>query len=83
MAGIISSALGKVKEDWKSLLSPNQILAVCEVVGHRWRDRLFGPVETVQLFLLQVLHGNTALKHLSHLWGSFVNASASMLVCFP
>jgi hypothetical protein len=76
MAGIICCALGKVKQDWKSILSAEQILAVCQAVGHCWRERLFGPVETVQLFLLQVLHGNTALTHLSHLWGSFVGASA-------
>ena len=76
MAGIISTALGKVKNDWRSLLAPELILAICRAVGHRWRRREFGPVETVQLFLLQVLHGNTALTHLSHLWGSFVSASA-------
>jgi hypothetical protein len=76
MAGIISTALAKVKENGRSLLAAEQIVAVCRAVGHRWRQREFGPVETVHLFLLQILHGNTALTHLSHLWGSFVNASA-------
>jgi Transposase DDE domain len=76
MAGIISSALAKVKQEWKTLLGAEQVLAVCRAIGYRWRPRRFGPVETVQLFLLQILHGNTALTHLSHLWGSFVNASA-------
>jgi Transposase DDE domain len=76
MAGMMSSSLGKVKQEWASLLSSEHVLAACRAVGHRWRKRQYGPIETVQLFLLQVLHGNRALTHLSHLWGSFVNDSA-------
>ena len=34
-----------------------------------WRNRVRTPVTTVQLFLLQILHGNTACSHLPHLSG--------------
>lgn len=76
MAWIVSGALAQVKREWKSLLSAERIVAACRATGHTWRERKFGPVETVSLFMLQVLHGNTALTHLSHLWGTVVNASA-------
>ena len=42
---------------------------LCGEVGHRWRDRLLTPVVTLRLFVLQVLHGNTAISHLRHLSG--------------
>src|SRR4051794_38559909 len=38
-------------------------------VGHRWRDRLLDPANTIALFILQVLHGNTANSHLRLLSG--------------
>jgi hypothetical protein len=34
------------------------------------------PVTTVQLFLLQILHGNTACRHLPHLSGLRFSAAA-------
>jgi hypothetical protein len=34
------------------------------------------PVITVHLFLLQILHGNTACRHLPHLAGFYFSASA-------
>ena len=30
--------------------------------GHSWRKRLLDPVTTLHLFILQVLHGNTAVS---------------------
>ena len=42
---------------------------LCGEIGHRWRDRLLTPVVTLRLFVLQVLHGNTAISHLRHLAG--------------
>src|SRR5258706_12339981 len=33
-------------------------------VGHVWRDRVLTPANTMALFVLQVLHGNTAISHL-------------------
>jgi hypothetical protein len=42
---------------------------LCGELGHAWRDRLLTPIVTVRLFVLQVLHGNTAITHLRHLSG--------------
>lgn len=32
-----------------------------------WLQSVLNPVVTVQIFFLQILHGNTACEHLSHL----------------
>ena len=59
------------------LLQPEAIHAVCREIGHTaWRDRLLTPVTTMQLFLLQILHGNTACSHLPHLSGIRFTAAA-------
>jgi hypothetical protein len=52
------------------------ILKACQETGHRWRQRKLGPVATVPLFILQVLHGNTAIRHLRHLTKGPLNAAA-------
>jgi hypothetical protein len=50
---------------------------VCREIGYTaWRDRLLTPVTTMQLFLLQILHGNTACSHLPHLSGLRFTAAA-------
>ena len=58
----IAKALGQVKEDFRNLLPEQSILDVCKQVGQTFRRRLLGPVKTVYLFLLQVLHGNLAIS---------------------
>jgi hypothetical protein len=45
-------------------------------VGYQWRTRQLDPVTTVHLFLLQILHGNTACNHLPHLAAQRFTASA-------
>jgi hypothetical protein len=63
--------------EWAALLQPEAILAACGEVGYTgWRDRLLTPVTTMQLFLLQILHGNTACSHLPHLSGLRFSAAA-------
>jgi DDE family transposase len=50
---------------------------VCSEIGYTaWRDRVLTPVTTMQLFLLQILHGNTACRHLPHLSGLRFSAAA-------
>ena len=49
---------------------------LCRSLGHRWRERILGPVTTIHLFVLQVLHGNTACAHLPHLSGMAFTDSA-------
>jgi hypothetical protein len=41
-----------------------------------WRERVLGPAATLHLFVLQVLHFNTAITHLRHLAGVPLNPAA-------
>ena len=36
---------------------------LCGELGHKFRDRIFTPLVTIRLFILQVLHANTAITH--------------------
>jgi hypothetical protein len=73
----ITAVLTRLKTDWAAQLQPDAITAVCQEVGYTsWRDRVLTPVTTIQLFLLQILHGNTACSHLPHLAGLRFSASA-------
>jgi len=72
----VAEALERVKGQYKQLLTGQSILDVCDKIGHAFRQRQLGPVNTVYLFLLQVLYGNTAISHLVHLAGFAFTGSA-------
>jgi Transposase DDE domain len=73
----ITAVLTRLKTDWATQLQSDAILAACQEAGYTsWRDRVLTPVTTIQLFLLQILHGNTACSHLPHLSGLRFSASA-------
>jgi hypothetical protein len=73
----IIAVLTRMKTDWATQLPPDAILAACQEAGYTsWRDRVLTPVTTIQLFLLQILHSNTACSHLPHLSGIRFSASA-------
>jgi transposase-like protein len=77
MIPCITSVLMRLKADWVAQLQPEAILAACQEAGYiAWRDRVLTPVTTIQLFLLQILHGHTACSHLPHLSGIQFSASA-------
>ena len=63
----ISNVCARIKDDLEKLLEPGWIEDVCGRLGYLWRQRVLGPVETVHLFVLQLLAGNTALTHLRRL----------------
>jgi hypothetical protein len=64
----MTTILHRFTSEWAVLLQPEAILTVCREIGNTaWRDRVLTPVTTVQVFLLQILHGNTACSHLPHL----------------
>ena len=66
----ITASLQRLTGEWAALLQPDVMLAAYSEVGSTgWRDRLLTPVTTIQLFLLQILPGNTACSHLPHLSG--------------
>lgn len=72
----VSRALARIKSDLRPHLPDEAIEAACREAGHKWRERKLGPVATLHLFVLQVLHSNTAIRHLRHLAGERVNAAA-------
>ena len=76
MAVSIGRALARIKADVRAFVPDESIEHAAREAGHRWRERQLGPVETVHLFVLQVIHFNTAIRHLRHLAGHAVNAAA-------
>jgi len=63
----IIAILGRLRQDVAAVISADSIVAACKDVGYRWRERKLGPVETIHLFLLQVLLKNTACQHVVQL----------------
>ena len=77
MVASVTAVLRRFKTEWATQLQPEAIIGACEEAGYTsWRDRVLTPVTTVQLFLLQILHGNTACSHLPHLSGLRFTAAA-------
>ncbi len=77
MVPSMTTILQRFTTEWATLLQPEAILTVCSEMGYiGWRNRVLTPVTTVQLFLLQILHGNTACSHLPHLSGLRFSAAA-------
>lgn len=71
----ITDVLEQFKENWTEELSPMAIANACRDVGMKWYDSEFNPVVTIQMFFVQILHGNTAIEHLKHLTGRSFKAS--------
>jgi hypothetical protein len=73
----VTTILQRFTTEWAALLQPEAILAACGEVGYiAWRHRVLTPVTTIQVFLLQILHGNTACSHLPPLSGLRFSAAA-------
>lgn len=67
MARSILAAVQQIKSEVAQFLKPEHIRALCDAVGYVWRERILDPVTTVHLFVLQILHGNTACSHVPRL----------------
>jgi len=65
----IRRVLAQIKDDWTTLLAEEHLTRICRDAGARWRERTLSPVVTIYVFLLQVLHGNTAMTNLPRLSG--------------
>jgi hypothetical protein len=77
MVQTITTLLQRFTGEWAALLPPEAILTVCEAIGYpAWRDRLLTPVTTMPRFLLPMLPGNTACRHLPQLSGLRFSAAA-------
>src|SRR6516165_1464318 len=73
----ISRILHALRQDLAAQLGDDVILAACRAAGHTWCDScLLTPAAIIHWFLIQILHGNTALTHVSLLAGRAFSASA-------
>lgn len=72
---IITDVLRRFKQNWTEELSPDAITQACQDVGMKWYESALNPVVTIQIFFVQILHGNTAIEHLSHLTGQSFTAA--------
>jgi Transposase DDE domain len=68
--------LNRLRQDIAADLATDTIEEACRQTNHFWRKRLLDPATTVYLFLLQILHGNTACQHVVHFGGwSFTDSA--------
>lgn len=65
----IRRILAQIKDDWTAQLSAEHLTRLCREAGSTWRCRTLTPVVTIYVFLLQILHGNTAMTNLPRLSG--------------
>src|SRR6266513_1573275 len=72
----VSPLLARIKSDFQQYLPQSLIETLCRAAGHRWRRRKLDPETTIHFFVLQVLHCNTAIRHLRHLAKFPINAAA-------
>lgn len=72
----VRSGIEKVKKNYRQIIPVQTILYISQFVGHRFRQRECGPIETLQLFLIQVLNGNVACSALRHIAGMSVSGTA-------
>ena len=63
----ITDVIRQFKLNWTDQLDRQAIATACQDARMSWLQSTLNPVVTVQIFFLQVLHGNTACEHLSHL----------------
>jgi hypothetical protein len=76
MALSIPQIMRQFKADVATAVSAETIERICGCLRHTWRNRILDPTTTVHVFLLQILHGNTACTALSRLAGVSFSATA-------
>jgi hypothetical protein len=68
--------LHRLRQDIAAALAQQTIEDACRQAKYSWRRRILDPAHTIYLFLLQVLHGNTACRHVVHFGGWSFTESA-------
>src|SRR3954468_16904687 len=72
----IASALRRLRQGLDACLDEVAVHDACRRAGHTWRDCPPTPAAILRWFIVQVLHGNTALARVSLLAGrSFTDAA--------
>jgi hypothetical protein len=72
----IAQIVDRFKQNWTRELSEDAIAQAARDADMTWNHSRLNPITTIQIFFLQVLHGNTACEHLSHLAGMSFTAAA-------
>ena len=72
----ITNVVRNFKQNWVEELSAPAITQACRETGMAWRETMLNPVMTIQIFFVQILHGNTAIEQLPHLTGRSFTAAA-------
>lgn len=72
----IAAAVRRIKDDPAAFLSKRSIDSVARAAGHRWRERVLGPADTVLAWITQIAHGNTAIAHVVRLFHAAFTESA-------
>lgn len=68
--------LDRLRQDIAAGLAKETIEQACRQSNYSWRRRILDPATTIYLFLLQILHGNTACTHVVHFGGwSFTDSA--------
>lgn len=62
----ITEILSSIKSNWTSYFRREIVESISRELGHKWRERKLNPAHTLELFLLQILHGNTACNHVRY-----------------
>ncbi len=65
----ITAAAGRIRSQGASFITAPLVRSACEAAGHRWRQRVLGPIETMQLLVLQVMAGSVACRAVTMLEG--------------
>jgi hypothetical protein len=81
MTATLTQVIKQFQQGWANQLAPEAIRRACRDAAYRWRERTLDPVTTIQVFFVQILHGNTACTHLRHLTKINITASAYCQAC--
>lgn len=79
MALSIPQILQQFKTDVSQAIAKETIEKICGYLKYRCRNRVLDPTTTIQVFLLQILYGNTACTALSRLAGVSFSAAAYVM----
>ena len=63
----LSKIVAQFKQNWTEQISPACIRQACLASKMQWIESKQNPAVCIQLFFLQVLHGNTACTHVPRL----------------
>ena len=61
----IDTILKQLRQDPARALQPESIRTACRSAGHTWRKCLLDPVAVIHWFVIQIIHGNASLQHVS------------------